>query len=209
MINAISTILSLLPLSTAFVIVTPQTPQQNINTALFRRQSNTTNTTLAGQQLAAGIGFNIMAQQGEVAVTTSIQQLQSQPGFSFSEFNASKTNLLTFVSAGVQIREQNQMLSKANEQVARGLAQIEQAQVMEFALANNLTGEPASDGPILQQLQQAFQGGIMKNMGLMSLATGGSGVPIATSTGAASNGVGAGGSANPAAPLATLMPPGV
>jgi hypothetical protein len=42
---------------------------------------------------------------------------------------------------------------------------------------------------------------------LMSLATGGSDVPMATSTGVATNT--GGGSSNAASPLVTLMPPGV
>lgn len=207
MTNLIFISLPLLALTTAFAIITPQASWPKLNAALLPGQSNITNTTLAEQQLAAGIGFNIMAQQGEVAVTTALQQLQQQPGFSFDEFNASKTNLLTFVTAGIQIRQQNQMLSKVNEQVARGLAQIEQAQVMEFSLTNKLTGNPSNDGPILQQLQQAFQGGIMRNMGLMSLATGGSDVPMAVPTQQAGGSSGAR-SANPAAPLATLAPAG-
>lgn len=89
-IQFLTSLLSLLPISAAFAIVSPQTPWQNIHTPILPRQSNNTNTTLASQQLAAGIGFNIMAQQGEVAVTTAIQNLQQQPAFTFEQFNASK-----------------------------------------------------------------------------------------------------------------------
>lgn len=98
------------------------------------------------------------------------------------------------------------MLSKINPSVAVGLAAIEQAQVMEYTLTNKLTGNPGNDGPILQQLQGAFQAGIARNMGLMSLATGGSGVPGAASTSAAMPGVGGGsGVASSGGPLATVV----
>jgi hypothetical protein len=38
-----------------------------------------------------------------------------------------------------------------------------------MALANNLTGVPATDGPILQKLQGEFAAAIQKNQGLQSL----------------------------------------
>jgi hypothetical protein len=82
-----------------------------------------------------------------------------------------QTSLQTFIQTGITIRVQNQALSKINLQVSRGLAQIEQSQVMEFAMANNLTGNAANDGPILNQLLQDLQDCLMKNKGLQSLVS--------------------------------------
>lgn len=53
---------------------------------------------------------------------------------------------------------------------------------MEFALASNLTGNPATDAPILAQLQMDFAGGIQKNLALQLLAIGGDNVAAATAT---------------------------
>jgi hypothetical protein len=61
------------------------------------------------------------------------------------------------------------MLSGVNPQVTRGLGQLQQIYVLQMALANNLTGVPANDGPILQQLQAGFAGAVQKNKGLQSL----------------------------------------
>ena len=61
------------------------------------------------------------------------------------------------------------MLSAVNPQVTRGLAQLQQTYVIQMALANNLTGVPGNDLPILQQLQSSFAGAIQKNQGLQSL----------------------------------------
>jgi hypothetical protein len=46
--------------------------------------------TLAIQQLIAGIGFNIMAQQGEVAVASIIQNLGTAPTPDAALFKAAK-----------------------------------------------------------------------------------------------------------------------
>jgi hypothetical protein len=46
---------------------------------------------------------------------------------------------------------------------------LEQTQVLQMALANNLTGVPATDGPILKKLQGQFAAAIQKNQGLQSL----------------------------------------
>lgn len=47
--------------------------------------------------------------------------------------------------------------------------QLEEQQVLQMAMANNLTGDATKDGPMLQTLQSAFEGAIQKNMGLQSL----------------------------------------
>jgi hypothetical protein len=38
-----------------------------------------------------------------------------------------------------------------------------------MAMANNLTGDAARDGPTLQTLQEGFNAAIQKNLGLQSL----------------------------------------
>jgi hypothetical protein len=49
------------------------------------------------------------------------------------------------------------------------MSQLEEQQVLQMAMANNLTGDATKDGPMLQQLQSGFAAAIQKNMGLQSL----------------------------------------
>lgn len=88
---------------------------------LIPRQANA--TAIAAQQLANGIGFNILAQEGEVTVTTAIQALEAESSkVDLTLFQAAKFDLLTFVLAGISIREQNQLLAAVvNAEVAAGL----------------------------------------------------------------------------------------
>lgn len=89
---------------------------------LLRQATGAQSTTIAAQQLASGIGLNIMAQQGEVASTTSIQNLENGSVPDITLFLAAKFDLLTFVMAGINLREQNQILAQTtNPQVAAGL----------------------------------------------------------------------------------------
>jgi len=149
---------------------------------VVERQATGTPTTgtptLEVAQLVAGIGFNIMAQQGEMAVASIMQALQQAPTPNPVLFKVAKDDLLSFMSAGMRIRGNNMQLSGVNPQITRGLAQLEQTQVLQMALANNLTGDATNDGPILQKLQGEFQAAIQKNQGLQSLATGGSSIPM-------------------------------
>lgn len=86
-----------------------------------RQNAAAPSTTQVAQQLASGIGLNIMAQQGEVAATTSIQNLEKATEPDMTLFLAAKFDLLTFVMAGINLREQNQILAQCNPQVAAGL----------------------------------------------------------------------------------------
>ncbi|QDS69580.1 hypothetical protein FKW77_008257 [Venturia effusa] len=135
------------------------------------------------EQLVAGIGFNIMAQKAQIAVVSMMQNLgnaSTVPTANDMLFKVAKDDLLSFMGAGMRIRGNNMQLSGVNPQITRGLAQLEEQQILQMAMANNLTGDATKDGPMLQKLQSGFEGAIQKNMGLQSLATGGSGVPMMT-----------------------------
>jgi hypothetical protein len=69
----------------AFVIASTIPPASEIAS---RQVSGT--PTLAVQQLVAGIGFNIMAQQGEVAVASIMQNLGTAPTPDAALFKAAK-----------------------------------------------------------------------------------------------------------------------
>jgi hypothetical protein len=86
------------------------------------------------------------------------------------------------MQAGVKIRVNNMGLAKSNVQIVRGLAQIEESQVRELGLANNLTGNPTRDLPVLKALQLDFKAGIQKNKSLQGLATGVVGAPVPLQT---------------------------
>jgi hypothetical protein len=89
---------------------------------------------------------------------------------------------MVFIQAGIKIRVNNMGLAKSNVQIIRGLAQIEESQVRELGMANNLTGNPTLDMPVLKLLQQDFKAGIQKNKSLQSLATGTVAVPVPLQT---------------------------
>ncbi|TLD36031.1 Ino eighty subunit 1 [Venturia nashicola] len=135
------------------------------------------------EQLVAGIGFNIMAQKAQVAVVSIMQSLGNAPAVPDANnmlYKVAKDDLLSFMGASMRIRGNNMQLSGVNPQITRGLAQLEEQQVLQMAMANNLTGDATKDGPMLQMLQSGFEGAIQKNMGLQSLATGGSNIPMMT-----------------------------
>ncbi|KAF2431618.1 hypothetical protein EJ08DRAFT_712982 [Tothia fuscella] len=136
--------------------------------------------TIEVQQLVAGLGFNVMAQKGELAVASVMQSLLQAPTPDPALFTIAKDDMLAFMSAGMRIRANNMQLSKVNPQVTRGLAQLEQTQVLQIALVNNLTGNAAADVPKLERLQGEIEAAVQRNQGLQSLATGGSSIPMAT-----------------------------
>jgi hypothetical protein len=68
--------------------------------------------------------------------------------------------LKTFLQAGVAIRENNLQLAQNNAASVRTLTQLEQQQVKDLALVNRLSGQPATDLPLLTQLQTALQSSI-------------------------------------------------
>ncbi|KAE9964779.1 hypothetical protein BLS_008069 [Venturia inaequalis] len=140
--------------------------------------------TMQIEQLVAGLGFNIMAQKAQLAVVSIMQNLGNAPAVPAAAndmlYKVAKDDLLSFMGAGMRIRGNNLQLSGVNPQITRGLVQLEEQQVLQMAMANNLTGDATKDVPMLQKLQSGFEGAIQKNMGLQSLATGGSSVPMMT-----------------------------
>jgi hypothetical protein len=76
----------------AFVCASTIPPSSNVAS---RQVAGT--PTLAIQQLVAGIGFNIMAQQGEVAVASIMQNLGTAPTPDAALFKAAKVNPLSDV----------------------------------------------------------------------------------------------------------------
>ncbi|KAF1985272.1 hypothetical protein K402DRAFT_394969 [Aulographum hederae CBS 113979] len=130
---------------------------------LERRQNGPDPATRAGQ-LQQGINANILAQMGEATATDTIQLLQTPGGDNnFQEFTVAKDNLMTFINAGIRIRENNQKIAPVDSPAVQGLAVVGTAQTMERDMAERLTGDPANDGPILTQLQAMFADGQRQN----------------------------------------------
>lgn len=75
---------------------------------------------------------------------------------------------MTLISSSIQIRGSSQQLAPAQLAVVPGLAQLEESQVKGSILANQLTGDPASDTQSLQQLKQAFQADVAMNQMLQA-----------------------------------------
>jgi hypothetical protein len=70
----------------ADAIPATQAPWANSKAVIRSRQNSTSiNSTAAAQQLSNGIGFNVMAQQGEIAVVQAMMQL-NQAGMSDPTF---------------------------------------------------------------------------------------------------------------------------
>jgi hypothetical protein len=109
--------------ATAVGAINPGDTVASWNNQPLRRQNNST-TTLAIQQLVAGIGYNIVAQNGEKAVLSQLQSLSaaSTPAPVFSQ--AAKDDLIALMGCGSRIRSNNMNLSGVNPQVTRGLAQV-------------------------------------------------------------------------------------
>jgi hypothetical protein len=83
---------------------------------------------------------------------------------------------MAFVSTGMRIRKNNMVLARTNAQVLRGLAQIEQSQVLDYGAANNLTA--SSTVSTLQKLQDQVKAEIQRNRSLQKQATGAAAVPV-------------------------------
>jgi hypothetical protein len=78
---------------------------------------------------------------------------------------------LAFISASSQTRQNSLGFASGNAQVTRALAQIEQEQVIEFSLANNLTGASAHDLPLLNQLNTSLQKAMQESKSLAALVS--------------------------------------
>jgi hypothetical protein len=89
----------------------------------IRRQNNDTQS-IQVQQLVAGIGYNIIAQNGELSVASAMQGLVTAPTPNAVLFQVAKDDLLGFMSCGMRIRGNNMKMSSVNPQITRGLAQV-------------------------------------------------------------------------------------
>ncbi|KAI6382255.1 hypothetical protein MCOR25_000844 [Pyricularia grisea] len=134
----------------------------------------------AGAILAMGINTNIADQQMELQAVGNVQKaLQSNDANAFAQ---AKATLLQFVQNGIAIRQANQQIAPAGNPAIAGLDVVANAQLTELGLANNLTGNAATDNAILQELTKDFTGGIEQNKKNAAAAT--QGCP---NTGAANN----------------------
>ncbi|KAK1990332.1 hypothetical protein LX36DRAFT_716839 [Colletotrichum falcatum] len=114
--------------------------------------------------LAGGIALNIQVQQQEVSSLNAVMQaLQANP-VNMQQFQTAKSNLLSFVSDGIQIRQANQLIAPTGNAAAAGLAVVANAQLSELEKVSGLTGNPQQDNSVVQSLMMDFNGGIKKNM---------------------------------------------
>ncbi|OHE92498.1 hypothetical protein CORC01_12216 [Colletotrichum orchidophilum] len=120
--------------------------------------------------LAGGIALNIEVQQQEVNGANAVMQaLQANPP-NPQQFQTAKSNLLSFVSDGIQLRQANQLIAPSGNMATQGLAVVANAQLTELQKVAGLTGNPAQDMPVVQSLMMDFSGGIKKNMENQQLA---------------------------------------
>lgn len=74
--------------------------------------------------LAGGIALNIEVQQQEVnGVNAVMQALQANPP-NPQQFQTAKSNLLSFVSDGIQVRQANQLIAPSGNMATQGLAVV-------------------------------------------------------------------------------------
>jgi len=121
-------------------------------------------------RLASGIQQNILNQQGELS---SVQLLGNFLNFTGQNRNGTvdgtlfmsmKAQLLTFVTAGIAVRQNNQAIAPPGNPALPGLGQVASAQQNELGLASSLSGDRITDTPTVQALRTAFSGGIRQNM---------------------------------------------
>ncbi|EFQ26899.1 hypothetical protein CGRA01v4_07890 [Colletotrichum graminicola] len=126
--------------------------------------ANDTPACAEAKILAGGIALNILVQQQEVnSLNAVIQALQGNP-VNQQQFQTAKSNLLSFVSDGIQIRQSNQLIAPTGNAATAGLAVVANAQLGELEKASGLTGNPQTDNAVTQSLMSDFNGGIKKNI---------------------------------------------
>ncbi|KAH7350048.1 hypothetical protein B0T11DRAFT_343205 [Plectosphaerella cucumerina] len=113
--------------------------------------------------LAQSIGVNILIQMQEQIRTTQVMMTLMTNPVNPQQFEAAKANLLSAVNDGIGLREANQLITPAGNPATEGIAVVANAQLTELRKSSSLTGNPATDMPVLQSLQQDFAGGIMQN----------------------------------------------
>ncbi|KAF2424509.1 hypothetical protein EJ08DRAFT_552987, partial [Tothia fuscella] len=115
-------------------------------------------------RLASGIQQNILDQQGEQASLQAIASQGQQGQVNMAQFMTMKAQLLSYVTAGIAVRQNNQALLPTGNPATAGLAMVASAQQMELSLSSSLSGDPSIDMATIQTLQGAFSGGIKQNM---------------------------------------------
>lgn len=74
--------------------------------------------------LAGGIALNIQIQQQEQNGLAAVSQaLQTNP-VNMQQFQVAKSNLLSFVSDGIQVRQANQLIAPSGNGATQGLAVV-------------------------------------------------------------------------------------
>jgi hypothetical protein len=118
-------------------------------------------------RLASGIQQNTLDQQGEQssvqAIALMMQNTNGRP-VDMNLFMTMKAQLLSYVTAGIMVRQNNQALVPTGNAATAGLAMVASAQQMELSLASSLSGDPTIDMSTIQNLQKAFAGGVKQNM---------------------------------------------
>lgn len=139
---------------------TESTPDDTASSTSARTAQN----CAAASILAQGIALNIADQRNEQLAVTELRTVLGATTVNMEDFNAAKTNLLTFVNNGISIRKTNQLIAPPGNAATAGLATVANAQMAELDLSSGLTGNPSIDLKTLDTLAGDFAGGIMQNM---------------------------------------------
>ena len=121
------------------------------------RQSTATGST-PEEVLASSINDAGIAFQGQMATLQSLANLQAANSTSnnFDAFNATKDNLLGFMTMAARARTNSLKLVPDGNPVVTGLEKLMEQQIMQLTLVNKLTGN-STDATIISQLQQETQ----------------------------------------------------
>jgi len=142
-------------------------PNQGAGAGAAANAGNNTRCAADIDRLASGIQQNILDQQGEqVSVQAIANMMQNSRNGSVDmlQFMTMKAQLLSFVTAGISVRENNQALAPPGNVALPGLGKVASAQQMELSLSSSLSGDKNIDMPTIQTLQNAFAGGMKQNM---------------------------------------------
>jgi len=145
----------------------PPAGNPNQGAAAPANPGNNTRCAADIDRLASGIQQNILDQQGEqvsLQAISNLMQNSTNGSINLAQFMTMKAQLLSFVSAGISVRENNQALAPPGNAALPGLGKVASAQQMELSLSSSLSGDRNIDMPTIQTLQNAFAGGMKQNM---------------------------------------------
>ena len=130
------------------------------------------------------IQANIADQQEELKAVNAVGEALAKNDQ--AAFGEARNQLLTVVNNGIAIRQTAQQISPKNfAAAAAGLETVKNAQIGELNLAMNLTGNPATDNAIVDQLKKNFAGGMEQNKKNAIAATNGCGAAAGAANGKA------------------------